>query len=110
MFAPAEPPRSGDSVDVRDLTADRVVLSVARYDAAAQDAHGQFVELTEAGGVRLRPWAIHWATPEQLDAMAAAAGFVLERRSAGWAGEPFTPASDEHVSIYRVPPDSPSRA
>lgn len=110
VFVPDEPPRSGTSVGVRDLTADRVVLSVARYDASAQDAHGQFVELTEAGGVRLRPWAIHWSTPAQLDAMAADAGFTLESRSGGWSGEAFTVDCDEHVSIYRVPPGRPRRA
>jgi SAM-dependent methyltransferase len=109
-FVPEDPRRSGSSVEVRDLALDRVVLSVARYDASTQDAHGQFVELTEAGGVRLRPWAIHWATPTQLDEMATAAGFALERRSAGWSGEPFTAASDEHVSIYRVPQESPPQA
>lgn len=110
VFVPDEPPRSGTSVGVRELTTDRVVLSVAQYDAAAQDAHGQFVELTEAGGVRLRPWAIHWSTPAQLDAMAAGAGFTLESRSGGWSGEPFTPDCDEHVSIYRVTPARPRQA
>ena len=105
------PRRSGSSVDgAATSTVDRVVLSVTRYDAVDQDAHGQFVEITEAGGVRLRPWAIHWATPDQLDEMATAAGFALERRSAGWSDEPFTAASDEHVSIYRVPPESPPQA
>ena len=31
-------------------------------------ADGQFVEFTEAGGVRLRPWSIRYATPAELDA------------------------------------------
>ena len=35
---------------------------------ATSAAEGQFVELTEAGGVRLRPWSIRWADPDELDA------------------------------------------
>ena len=45
------------------------------HDPTSRRASGQFVEITETGGVRLRPWSIRWATPEQLDAMAASAGF-----------------------------------
>jgi hypothetical protein len=103
-FVPEEPPRTGSSVDVRHLTAERVVLSVARYDAPGQRAEGQFVELSEQGGVRLRPWAIRWAPPAELDEMAAAAGLVLEERWADWNGAPFTSESDHHVTVYSVPP------
>ncbi len=82
-------------------SADRVVLAITRQDPPGQRAEGQFVELTERG-VRLRPWAIRWSTPAQLDEMAAEAGFVLETRHADWAGRPFTTNSDNHVSVYRV--------
>jgi hypothetical protein len=34
---------------------------------------GQYVDITEAG-IALRPWHIRWATPAQLDEIAAAAG------------------------------------
>jgi SAM-dependent methyltransferase len=90
------------AVEVREIAADRVVLAVSRSDAATQRVDGQFVELTESGGVRLRPWSIRWATVSQLDEMARAAGLVVETRWAGWDGAPFTPASDNHVTIYRV--------
>ena len=84
-FVPDDPPRSGTSVDVRELAVDRVVLAVARYDAGEQAADGQFVELSDGGGVRLRPWSIRWATTEQLDAMAAAAGLVVGASMVGLA-------------------------
>lgn len=100
-FVPDDPPRDGDDVAVREITADRVVLAITRHDAAQQRAEGQFVELTEAGGVRLRPWSIRYATPSQLDAMAEAAGFELERRSEDFGGTPFDDHSDRHVSVYR---------
>ncbi len=73
---------------------------VSRHDGTDQRAEGQFVELTEASGVRLRPWAIRYSTPAQLDAMAAGAGLRLERRVASWSGESFTENSDRHVSVF----------
>ena len=93
----------GDHVEVRALTDDRVVLSVTRTDTAAQLTRGNDIELTEAGGVRLRPWSIRWATPAQLDAVCADSGLVLENRYGGWSMETFDADSIEHVSIYRRP-------
>jgi SAM-dependent methyltransferase len=91
-------------VSVRSLSADRVVLSVTVNAPDQQRAEGQFVEFTEAGGVRLRPWAIRWATPRQLDAMAAAAGLTLADRWADMAKEPFDDDSTHQVSVYRRGP------
>jgi SAM-dependent methyltransferase len=91
----------GDRVEVRDLAADRVVLSVSRAHADEQSAMGQFIELRDGQPVRLRPWAIRWATPDQLDAMAAAAGLVLAHRWGSWHGEAFGPQSSHHISTYR---------
>lgn len=102
-FVPDDPPRSGDDVSVRTLTADTVILSISRHDPERQRADGQFVELTEAGGVRLRPWSIRYAAPSELDAMAAAAGFALEVRHEDADGTPFDPdGSSRHLSIYRL--------
>ena len=86
-----DPRRAGSSV--RGPRPRRSTGSCCPWPATTsptQDAHGQFVELTEAGGVRLRPGPSTGRRPTQLDAMATAAGFALERRSAGWSGEPFT--------------------
>ena len=104
-FVPDEPFRDGDDVAVRTLTADRVVLAVTRNRAVDQSAEGQFVEFVGAPGaaatVRLRPWAIRYATPAQLDAYAAAAGFELDQRWEDFAGTPFTADSTRHVSVFR---------
>ena len=91
----------GARIEVRSLSADRVVLTVSRHDADAQRAEGQFVELTEAGGVRLRPWSLRYAPPAELDAMAAEAGLTLEQRWSAWDETPFTSESSHHVSLYR---------
>lgn len=94
--------RDGDHVEIRDLAVDRIVLSVSRSSTSTQRAEGQFIELTESHGVRLRPWSIRWATVDQLDEMAAVAGFELEQRWSSWAREPFGTDSDNHVTIYRT--------
>ena len=94
---------AGQDVRVRSMATDRVVLSVSDHRPDEQRTSGQFVELTEAGGVRLRPWSIRWADPSELDDMAHAAGLELERRVADMAGSPFDDRSDHHVSVYRKP-------
>ncbi|MGA9277511.1 class I SAM-dependent methyltransferase [Ilumatobacter sp.] len=93
---------AGGDVSVRSLAADRVVLSVSDHRPDDQRTSGQFVELTESGGVRLRPWAIRWAPPEELDAMALDAGLELVGRCADMAGTAYDSDADRHVSIYRI--------
>jgi hypothetical protein len=78
-----------------------VVLSVSTADPERQLAEGQYVDITETGGVRLRPWSIRWATPAQLDEMAAEAGLRLTDRWSGFDRAPFGPDSARHVSVYR---------
>lgn len=93
-------PHQGSQVSVRTLAADRVVLSVSVHDAAGQRAEGQFVELTEAGGVRLRPWSIRYSAPDELDTMAARVGLALRERWGGFDRSTFGDDSELHVSVY----------
>lgn len=102
-FVPDDPPRRGDDIAVRTLEADRVVLSISRHDPEHQSAEGQFVEITEAGGVRLRPWAIRYAAPDELDEMATQVGLTLEARWEAFGQVPFGPDSTRHVSVFRMP-------
>lgn len=95
-------PHTGSQVSVRSMAADRVVLSASVHDAAHQRAEGQFIEFTETGGVRLRPWAIRWAHPDELDAMAEAAELRLAERWADFDRSGFGPDSERHVSVYRL--------
>lgn len=99
-FVPAEDASAERAVAVKSVTAHRVVLSVSVADPAAQTAEGQYVEFTEDGGVRLRPWSVRWATPAQLDEMAVAAGLRLVDRWHDFAGAPFGPESPRHVSVF----------
>lgn len=103
VFDPDPDPR--EAVTVRSMEPGRIVLSVSRADPVAQTVAGQFVELTDGEPVRLRPWSLRYASPEQLDGLAAGAGLVLDDRRGGWRGEPFTEASPLHVSTYRLAGD-----
>ena len=94
-------PHTGSQVSVRTVAADRVVLSASIHHAGDQRADGQFVEFTEAGGVRLFPWSIRWTEPEQLDDMAIRGGLELHERWADYDRSTFDSASARHVSVYR---------
>ncbi len=101
-FVPPSNERRDSDVSVRSLAADRVVLSISMQDPERQVAEGQFVEFTEAGGVRLRPWSIRYASTQELDEMAVAAGFDVEQRWESFAREPFEDESERHVTVYRL--------
>lgn len=98
-FVPDVPTRNGDQIEVKSLSSDRVVLSIAQY-RDDQRAEGQFVEFTESSGVRLRPWSIRYASPEQLDTLAESAGLVLRERWENFARDAFTEDSPSHISVY----------
>lgn len=100
---PDETAPSGSDVSVRSMTVDRVVLSVSDHRPDEHRTSGQFVEFTESGGVRLRPWAIRWASVAGLDAMAKHAGLSVDARFSDMAGADFTEHSTQHVTIYRAP-------
>ena len=95
-------PQDGPPVVVRSMTADSVVLSITTHDESGQIAQGQYVSLSESGGVRMRPWAIRYATTDQLDAMARVSGFRLDDRWEDAQRVPFTAESARHVSVYRT--------
>lgn len=104
-FVPGDPPPDiHDAIEVRTLATDRVVLRISRQDPATQTVSGQHVELTEAGGVRLRPWHLRYAGPAELDELATAAGLCVESRWSDWSGSPFAEDCTQHVTIYRRAP------
>jgi SAM-dependent methyltransferase len=92
----AAPP---SAVEVRNVTADEVRLSAYRIEDGV--VTGSIVSITEAG-IRLRPWTVRLATPQQLDAVAAAAGLEVVERWSGWRGEPFGDDSDRCISVFRA--------
>lgn len=100
-FVPGDPPPSvARELSPSRVALDRLVLTATEHDPSTQTVTGQHLDLHVDGGVRLRPWRIRYATPEQLDEMAAAAGLRLAERAGGWSGEPFDADSAVHVSRY----------
>jgi hypothetical protein len=99
------PPPGGEgeaavsAVEPRHIGLDEVVLTVSRLDPATRTVTGQHVQIRE-DGIRLRPFVLHYAGPEQIDALAAEAGLVLVERHSGWRGQPYSLSSDVHVSSY----------
>ena len=91
---------TGSTVGVRSMTADQVVLTADRFDDERQTISGQYIDIS-AEGIALRPFHLHYLHPEQLDALAAAAGLQLDDRFGGWDRSPFDEHATMHVSVYR---------
>ena len=104
-FTPDELDGDSERVEIRTMTAATVVLAVSRHDSTSQIAEGHFIEFADGGTVRLRPWMIRYHTSGQLDAMAAAAGLVLEDRRPGFHASGPTSL----ISIYRRGDDAERR-
>ena len=86
-------------VDVRSVDADRVVLSAFRLDGRV--VTGSLVSIAESG-IRLCPWSVRLTGPDELAALAAAAGFDEEARHGGWRDEPLDSASSRYVAVFRL--------
>lgn len=99
-FVPADEAGPTSSVEVRRITADRVLLFVDRHDPDHGEAWSSFVDIS-SDGIRLRPCHVRYLRPEALDALAAASGLRLVERAEDWAGAPFDhDTSSHHVSTY----------
>ena len=101
-FVPDDPPRSGTSVDVRELAVDRVVLSVARYDArrsrpptaSSSSSPARAASGSDRGrSAGRRPSSsTPWPPPRASS---------LEHRWSDWLGGAFTTESNHHVTCLR---------
>jgi SAM-dependent methyltransferase len=92
----------------RDATASSTVvftateehLGVEEYDVERRIAVSHHCWLTSEGVRRLSS-AHRYVWPDELDAMATAAGLVRVERAEGWHGEPFSDTSPGHVSVWQ---------
>ncbi len=72
------------------------------YDTATQAMSSNYVTVSGSRGeYRSIPFRYVW--PAELDLMARLAGMRLRERWGGWAREPFTSDSQQHVSIWEKP-------
>ena len=87
-------------VQARAVTEDSAIIEVSVHDRVHQRVTTQMITL-DGQGTHLRPVAIRYSHPAELDLMAASAGLRLAGRYADWDRRPFTSASDGHVSVYQ---------
>ncbi|MEW2440814.1 class I SAM-dependent methyltransferase [Micromonospora marina] len=89
-----------EQVQVREVTEDSATIRMHRYDRAAQTFVRQTVTF-DADGVHLKPFAMRYAWPDQIDELAERAGLRLTERYADWDRTPFDEDSRSHISVYR---------
>jgi SAM-dependent methyltransferase len=90
----------GQRVQTLAVTEDAAIFELSRHDAMQQRVTTQVVTL-DGDGVHLRPVAIRYSWPGELDLMARQAGLRLADRYGGWDRRPFDSSSGQHVSAYR---------
>lgn len=90
----------GQRVQTLAVTEHSVTFEFSRHDAARQRVTAQVVTL-DGDGTHLRPVAIRYSWPGELDLMASQAGLRLAERYCGWDRRPFDSASGAHVSVYQ---------
>jgi hypothetical protein len=90
----------GQRVQVRTVTEDSAILELSRHDVAQQRITSQIVTL-DRQGAHLRPVALRYCWPSELDLMAQQADLRLRERHGGWDRRPFDSASGGHVSVYQ---------
>jgi SAM-dependent methyltransferase len=98
---PADFDRDEQQVQVREVTEDSVTIRLHRYNRAAQQFIRQTITFDDQG-VHLKPFAMRYLWPDQLDEMAGQAGFRLAERYADWERRPFDADSKDHISVYRL--------
>ncbi len=92
---------SDEQVQVRAVTEDSATIRLHKYDRPAQRFIRQTITF-DADGVHLKPFAMRYAWPHQIDEMAQQAGLRLTERYADWHRRPFQADSPSHISVYRT--------
>ena len=72
------------------------------YDTATQAMSSNYVTI-DGGRGEYRSIPFRYVWPAELDLMAQLAGMRLRDRWEGWAREPFTSESRQHVSVWEKP-------
>ncbi|SCL63940.1 class I SAM-dependent methyltransferase [Micromonospora peucetia] len=90
-----------EQVQMRAVTEDSATIRVHQYDRAAQTFVRQTITF-DRDGVHLRPFAMRYLWPEQIDELAERAGLRLAERYADWHRSPFEVDSASHISVYRT--------
>jgi SAM-dependent methyltransferase len=90
----------GQRVQTRAVTEDSAIIELSCHDVAQQRITTQIVTL-DGQGTHLRPVALRYSWPSELDLMAQQAGLQLRERYGDWGRRPFDFYSRGHVSVYQ---------
>jgi SAM-dependent methyltransferase len=90
----------GQRVETLAVTEGSATFGLSVHDAAQQRITSQIVTL-DGRGMHLRPVALRYSWPTELDLMAAQAGLRLRERYSDWDLRPFGSGSDKHISVYQ---------
>jgi SAM-dependent methyltransferase len=85
-------------VQARAVTEDSAIIELSRHDVAQQRITTQIVTL-DGQGTHLRPVALRYSWPSELDLMAQQAGLQLRERHGDWDRRPFDSSSRGHISV-----------
>jgi len=86
-------------LEVQAVAVDGARLSASRHDPDNQRVDSLIMWISNEG-VRTWPARLRYSYPDELDAMATAAGLRLEYRWRDWGREPFEADSAKHISVY----------
>jgi SAM-dependent methyltransferase len=102
LWVPELPPRPPAAQAVVGQSRDGYML-VDTIDTVTQHLVSHHFRFSGEGEAATLFHSSHrYVWPSELDLMARLAGFELESRHADWGGAPFTAASSNHVSVYRL--------
>ena len=76
------------------------------YDLVTQRGRSHHYRRLDDGSLRYGFSNFRYIWPAECDLMARLAGLELEQRIADWHGAAFTSNSENHVSVWRKPPDT----
>ena len=89
----------GQRTSTIHLDSEAALIDAVKHDVMRQHILGAHIAISESG-TRIYPLQLRYAWPSELDLMARLAGMRLRERWGGWRREPFTAASQTHVSLY----------
>lgn len=99
-FVPNPVEHAERRLEVREVSAEQVVLIASRTDPELGVVIGQHIQLRDGEPVRLRPWRLRPTSPADLDRWATAAGLDRVDRRDGWDDAGL---GDCGVTTYRRP-------
>jgi hypothetical protein len=101
-FILSDAQRSGGwAVTPRYVGSEHAELQFARYDISTNRIERTLVHMRPTG-LEFLTVTDTYASPAELDLMAAATSFQLVSRVGGWKGEQYTAHCTRHVSIYEL--------